>query len=205
MTPQSSANPGNRVRESWLRLGVPRRTTHHFGFPLHQRLCRQSNYRVQPKQCRCRAPNRQVIPLPLRLYSQMGTGFFKGHFHCPSPDKPREDLLRRVVAVRREQGLRVKLAHRITNQQPADSHRRQPRVIPDGRVGANFDLAPSFPIPVVNLKLRPLPPAIIERRFKGWSARAFQPRTPLLSWFSLRSRSIERRIESQSSNQTCTL
>src|ERR1044071_37644 len=204
MTPQSSANQCYSIRESWLPLGIPRGTSHCFCSHLHQFLCCHSNQRIQPKQCRCSARYRQVIPLPLRFHSKMCAGFFKRHFHRPTPHKPREYLLRGLICIGRKKSLRVELALWVTNQHPADFHCWQPAVIPDGCLCANLYLTTTFSIPVIKLKLRPLPPAIIERLLQRWSPRAFQPRTPLLSSLPLRGRIIERSIQPQARDETCT-
>ncbi len=181
MTPQLPANHCYCIRKRRLSFGVPRSSANHFGFTLHQRPSCQCDYRVQSHQCRRAAPDSQPVPLPLGLYSQMCPRFFKGYFHPPSSDKPADYFFRRVINVGREQRLRVELAQGITNQHPAYQDRRQPSVIPDSFICADFYFTTTFTIPVRNLKSSPLPSAIIEHSFKRWSARPFQARASLLS------------------------
>lgn len=195
MPPQPPANQGYCITECWLRLGVPSSTAHLFSFSLNQPLCRQSDQRVEPQQgWRC-SRNRQFIPLPLRFYSQMRPPLFKGLFHPPTPHKPGEYFFGRVVPVCRKQRLRVELFVRITNQHPTNLHWRQPAVIPNRRLCANFYLTPPDAIPVVNLKFRPSRLWTHKHLIECWPTRTFDARASVLSWFSLRSRVIERRIQ----------
>jgi hypothetical protein len=77
-------------------------------------------------------------------------------------------------------------------------------VIPNCCLGANFDLAPSSTIPVIELKFSPIPPAIIQHRFKRWTAPAFQMGAAHMFRLSFRRYVIERIIQPQPRDETCT-
>ena len=128
MTPQLPPQQGYCVRKRRLRLSVPSSRTNDSSFGLHQCSACQSDFRVERHQVRRSSRYSKVIPLPLRLNPEMSAGFLKGHFHRPSSHKPRQYLLRRVIAVGRKQCLRLELALRIANQHPANRDRRQPLV-----------------------------------------------------------------------------
>src|SRR5829696_1047952 len=108
--PQQTPYHSNRIGEGWHLFLVPRRLAYRQALTLDQAIRHQGDERKQGQDNRGRPRDRQVTPLPLRLHPEMRPRFFKRHFHPPAPDKPPQDLLRRVADLGREKGLRLKLA-----------------------------------------------------------------------------------------------
>src|SRR5215475_1986050 len=53
------------------------------------------------------------MPLALGLQAQMGTGFLKGHFHCPAAHAPLQHLPRPMLELRRYESLGLKFVLRV--------------------------------------------------------------------------------------------
>jgi hypothetical protein len=92
----------------------------------------------------------------LRCHPQMRPRFFPRDFHRPATHKPGQYLFAGLLQMGRQQGLGFEALVRVANQDPAESHRRLARVIPDRRVRGNLHLTGAFPIPMVNGQRAPL-------------------------------------------------
>jgi len=68
------------------------------------------------------------------------------------PHKPSQDLLRHMLELGREQGLRPKLSLWVADQKPTNLDRLIPRAIPNGSLATNFDAALARAIPALNLQ-----------------------------------------------------
>src|SRR5262245_7920501 len=121
--PQTSPYDRNRIREGRPLFFVPSGSANRLAFVLEQLIGHQRHQREQPKKDGRCPRNRQVVPLPLRFYSQMRSGFLKGHFHSPTTNEPTQNLQRRMIEIGRKQCLRLKLAPWISNQYPTDRDR----------------------------------------------------------------------------------
>ena len=93
MIPQVPSNQRDRIGKGGIGFDIPSGAPHQ-AFPLFdQQMSDQRHDRIEAQQRRGAAGNRLIIPLPLRLESQMGTGFFKRDFDGPALDKPIQDVL----------------------------------------------------------------------------------------------------------------
>ena len=110
-------------------------------------MCPEGNERVEAKERRCCAQNGEIGPLTLSFNAEMGAGVLEGDLKLPARDEPLKDIDRSGVEIGREKGLRLEFAERIADQQPSNGHRGQARVVPDGRVGGEFDGAMGATIP----------------------------------------------------------
>src|SRR5262245_37603265 len=70
-----------------------------------------------------RAVNRAGAPVALCLETQVGARFLEGDLDLPATEIPRDDLEHRHRVVGTEEGERVALAGRVTQQHPADWER----------------------------------------------------------------------------------
>ena len=154
--PQTTSYDRYRIRESRSLLFVPSGGANRLDLGPDQPLSHQRNHREQSEKYRRRSSDRQIVPLPLRLYSQMRTRFFECHFHPPASHEPAQDLQRRMREIGRQQRLRVKLTQRIADQYPTDRDWHIPAAIPDCGLGIDFDLALLPAVPMIDLDLRPL-------------------------------------------------
>lgn len=159
--PQTSSDYRYRVGEGRQLFLIPSGCAHRLALTFKQEIAHQGHQREQPQQQRRAARYRQPVPLPLRLHAKMNSRFFKGHFHPPASHEPRQHLQGRVRKIRRHQRLRLKLAERVTHNQPADSNRRLTALVPDGCLAMHLDFALAASIPLRDLDFRPLP--------VGWS------------------------------------
>lgn len=114
----------------------------------HQPSGRQCHDRIQREDDGRGAGDGTIGPLPLRFHAQMRTGLFEGDLDRPAADELGQDLFRFGSLVSAEEGLRCKLALRIAHQYPAQWHRRQTFVIPDGGAGGDFDGLVSLAVPL---------------------------------------------------------
>ena len=73
---------------------------------LHQTVRPDGHQRVEAEQCRCRAQNGQVRPLPLRLNTQMFAYFLEGCLDPPAAHEALEDSGGFEVKVGAEKRLR---------------------------------------------------------------------------------------------------
>src|SRR6516164_2111828 len=78
----------------------------------------------------------------------MGTGFFEGDLQLPTADVIGDDVSRFGSGIGGQQGERVKVALRVTDQHPADGCRRQATVIPKGGSGTELNTSSRIAIPV---------------------------------------------------------
>jgi hypothetical protein len=106
--PQTTPYDRYRIRESRSLLFVPGGGANWLDLGLDQPVSHQRNHREQSEKYRRRPSNRQIVPLPLRLYSQMRMRFFECHFHPPASHEPSQNLQRRMPEICRQQRLRFK-------------------------------------------------------------------------------------------------
>src|SRR5215468_6330159 len=135
--PQTTPDDRYRICEGRRLLFIPGGCANRLNLSLDQPVSHQCDYREQPEERRRRPSNRQVVPLSLRLYSQMRPGFLKGYLHAPPTDEPIQNLQRRMVKVGRQQRLRLKLTRRIADQHPTNRDWHIPAAIPDGGLGVD--------------------------------------------------------------------
>ena len=147
MLPDPSAHSGDGIAEGTVRLWVPggsggseRRLGSEVMRP-------EGDEREQAKQRRGGAQNGEVGPLALSFDAEMGACVLEGDLKLPAGDEPLEDIDGSGVEIGTEEGLRLKLADWIADQQPSDRHRGQARVVPDGGAGSEFDDAIGAAIP----------------------------------------------------------
>src|SRR5262249_36100711 len=141
--------------------------------------------------------NRQIVPLPLRFYSQMRPRLFECHFHPPASHKPAQNPQWRMPEVGRQQRLRLKLTQRIADQHPTDRDWHIPTTVPDGGLGIDFDYAFFPTIPMIDLDLRPLSFRIVEHLLWRRAARAFHTRASSLPSFSFGGWVVQLGVQSQ--------
>src|SRR5215211_2433546 len=132
--PQLLSYQRQSVGERGVSLVVPSRLTKSTCRLSHLAMCKQSDHREQPQQCRGGSPYCQLRPLTLRLESEMPTHLLEAHFQLPTHDEPREDLLRIGVKIGTEESLGFELAPWVTDQHPAHRHREQARAVPHCRL-----------------------------------------------------------------------
>src|SRR5262245_20250648 len=78
----------------------------------------------QGEQGRSGAQDGLVGPLALGLDAEMGANFLESELDLPAADEPSENVVGMSVEVSCQECLRVELAGWITDQEPADRHRR---------------------------------------------------------------------------------
>ena len=85
--------------------------------------------------------------MALGLNAQMRPGLLEGGLQLPPLNEPAQDLLRVLIGIGAEQGLRVEPAQRVTHQHPPDRHDGQSGMAPDRGAGAQLNraLAPATP------------------------------------------------------------
>src|SRR5215470_8079232 len=159
--PQTTPYDRYRIRESRSLLFVPGGGANRLDLRLDQPVSHQRNHREQSEKYRRRSSNRQIVPLPLRLYFQMRPRFFECHFHPPASHEPIQNLQRLMPEISRQQRPRLKLTQRIADQHPADRDRHVSAAIPDCRLGVDFDFALLPAVPMIDLDLRPFRLAIV--------------------------------------------
>src|SRR3954447_15460157 len=76
----------------------------------------------------------------------MRSGLLERGLQLPTLNEPAQDLVRVLVGIGAEQGLRVEPAKRVTHQHPPDRHDGQSSMAPDRGAGAqvNGALAPAY-------------------------------------------------------------
>src|SRR5262245_56798735 len=130
--PQTTPYNRYRIRESRRLLFVPGGSANRLDLGLDQPVSHQRNHREQSEKYRRRPSNRQIVPLPLRFYSQTRTGLFACRFHPPASHEPIQNPQRRMLEIGRQQRLRLKLAEGIADQHPTNRGWHIPAAIPDG-------------------------------------------------------------------------
>src|SRR5215467_3784200 len=154
--PKTAPYDSNRVREGWCLFVIPSRRANRVGFALDQLIGHQCHHRIQSEQHGRCSSNRQIAPLPLAFYSDVGSGLLEGHFHSPAPNEPAQDLYRRVLQIGRNKRLRLKFPQRVSDQNPSDRDRKISRTVSNGRLRIDFDLSFITSIPVFNFECHPL-------------------------------------------------
>src|ERR1044071_128826 len=177
-----------RIGERDLRFRIPRCPANWLALLPDQTVGQQRHHRKHPQQYRRCSLYRYIIPLSLRLDSQVRSRFFKGHFHPPAPHKPLQDLLRFMLAIRTHQSLRLELALRVSNQHPANRYSFKAAFVPQCRFAIDFKFALATAIPVSNLDLLPEGFGVVESGFRILSSRSFD------SWSSKLARRARRRV-----------
>src|SRR5262245_3305099 len=195
--PQTTPYDRYRIRECRRLLFVPGVSENWLDLELDQSVSHQHNHREQSEKYRRRPSNRQIVPLPLRLYSKMRPRLFECHFHPPASHEPIQNLQRPMPEVGRQQRLRLKLTRRIADQHPTDRDWHIPATVPDRRLGVDFDYALLPAVPMINLDLRPLRSRIIEHLLWRRATRAFHAWATHLPSFSFGGRVAELGVQSQ--------
>ena len=80
----------------------------------------------------------------------MSADFLKRHFHLPAPEEPLQNILGLLIELSAEQSTSLEFALGIAHQDPADGHRRQACVIPDGGSRSQLDQTRTLTIPVID-------------------------------------------------------
>src|SRR3954453_19556382 len=120
--PEMSPHSGEGVAEGGAAFVIPGRA-HNGPACLRAELCgKQGHEGEEPEQARGRACDGQVGPLALGLNAQMRPGLLERGFQSPTLNEPAQDLVRVLVGIGAEQGLRVEPAQRVTHQPPPDRH-----------------------------------------------------------------------------------
>src|SRR6266851_4471786 len=114
---------------------------------MQQLMSKKSHERKQSQQGRRGAQNRQIRPLALRFDAQMRSHFMKRDLDRPTHDKPFQDLNWVNMLVGTQNGLRGETALWITNERPADRHRRDASMVPQGPACGDFHLSSDATIP----------------------------------------------------------
>lgn len=200
-TPKTTYYHSDCVRECRELFFVPGIRTNRLGLSLDQVVGHQSSQRKQPDNRRRRVGDRQFVPLPLSFHAKMRPGLLKSHFQPPSDDKPADYLLARMMKTGRKQGMRFKLARRITDQQSANWNWRASGAMPDCRLGVDFYYPVDAAIPMVDLDPRPAGVGIFEHLLWRWSPCALEARTTGMTGPSFRRRAIQLRIQTQFRDQ----
>ena len=136
----------------------------------------------------------------------MSPRFFKGHFHRPATHKPGQHLRAGILQIGRQQGLWFKARLRVTNQDPADGHRRFARVIPDRRVRGDLDLTWAF-LPILHRQRAP-PHLRLPAPSPGSAGVSAEAGATALSWCTrrrgiARAASSRRRVITPDTGQPC--
>lgn len=160
----------------------------------------QRDHREQRQHCRGRARDGLVRPLPLRLHAEMSTCLLERHFNLPSSDEVLKHLAGITFKVGREQGLRLELLRRVSDQHPSDGNRRLSRVIPHRHSRRDFNRSRRAAIPPANRVPSPWRLCLLERRRKRRQPHPLQPGSPILSRLAWWRRLIKRGIEAQARN-----
>ena len=120
--PDLSAHRGDGIAEGAVRLWVPggsrgseRRVSSEVMRP-------EGDERAQAEQRRGGTQDREVGPLSLGFDAEMGAGVLEGDLKLPAGDEPLEDIDGSGVAIGTEEGLGLKFAQRIADQQPSNRH-----------------------------------------------------------------------------------
>jgi hypothetical protein len=154
--PEFATNEGEGIREGGEGFWVPAGAADGGRGPFRLPVGVEGDEGEQAEQGRGGAANRQLRPLALGLQAEVAAGLFPGHFQLPAQHEPGEDLFGRGVQVGAEQGLGGEGALRIADQDPAQRHRRQAAVVPDGGVRRHFYGALALAVPVRYGHARPV-------------------------------------------------
>ena len=100
----------------------------------------QSGPREEAQQDGSGAGDGQVGPLALGFNAQMGSSFLEGDLQLPTQDKPFQDLGRVSRRVGGQQSLGIEGTFGVSDQHPADGHRRFARAVPDGGLGSELSI-----------------------------------------------------------------
>jgi hypothetical protein len=131
----------------------------------------------------------------------MPTRFLEGRLHPPTQDEPPKDLLGSGTKIGAEQGLGFELSLRIAHQHPAYGNGWQSRAVPDRSRRCHFHGALPTPVPVVHHDRRPDGGRIFSDDRKVWETFALQARAAQLPCSARWSRSVERSVQAQASNE----
>ena len=82
-----------------------------------------------------------VRPLPLCSHAEMIAHLAKRNLHLPALDEPAQHLNRVTGLISTEQDLRVEAAERVAHEDLVDRHDGHSTMMPDGRGGADLDVA----------------------------------------------------------------
>src|SRR5262245_8110385 len=202
MLPQLLPHPGNRIRKRGAGFAIPCRAAHTCRSFFAQQMRSQCNDRVEAQQRRSGTGNSLIIPLALRFHPQMGPRFFPRDFHRPATHKPGQYLCAGLLQIGRQQGLWFEALLRVANQDPAESHRRLARVIPDRRVRGDVDLTGAFPIPIINRQRAPLRLLVCQHCLQGRPAFPFEAGPPFGPRGTVGRGIIEGRVQTQPRDHT---
>src|SRR3954452_10127983 len=137
--PEMSPYSGECIAEGGAAFVIPGRA-HSGSARLWAELCgEQGDEGEEPEQARGGACDGQIGPLALGLNAQMRPGLLERGLHLPTLNKPAQDLVRVLVGIGAEQGLRVEPAERVTHQPPADRNDGQSSMAPDRGAGAQVN------------------------------------------------------------------
>jgi hypothetical protein len=139
LLPDLAANRGDGIAEGAVRLGVPGRGSGRERHTGGQVVRPEGDEREQSEQSRGGADDREVGPLTLGFNAEMGAAFLERDLKLPPRDESLEDIDRSGAEIGAEEGLWRELAARIADQQPANGHRGQTAVVPDGGAGGDLD------------------------------------------------------------------
>src|SRR5579863_5985413 len=114
---------------------------------LEQIVRQEGDERKQTHQDRRSAGNGPIRPLALSFDAQVFSDMAKGGFHLPTALEEDQDGERVKGGVGGEQGLRLEFASDIPKEDKANGDRLLTRVIPDGLMGAKFNIAQLMVIP----------------------------------------------------------
>lgn len=103
--------------------------------------------------------------------------------------------------LRREQGLRLEGALRITDQHPTDRHRVVAALVPDAGLTIDLHCARPTAVPLLHLQLGPGRERVSQALLWAGAARPFHARASLLPGLPGRSRVPQLRVQPQLRNQ----
>src|SRR4051812_35325717 len=85
----------------------------------------------------------------------MSADFLKRDFHLPAPEEPLQNIAGLLIELSAQQSASFEFAQGIPHQDPANGHRRQAGVIPDGGRRSQLYQTRTLTIPVVDKQLLP--------------------------------------------------
>src|SRR5215472_15137222 len=127
-------------------LAIPARLRNRNLSSRMQRLPKECDQAIQPKQQRGSPFDRQIRPLTLRLDAQMGAPFLKRHLQAPALHEVSDDLFCRLDEVGGKDGFGRALARWVTRQHPTNRQRIGSIAIPERGPGADLDSSPPLTI-----------------------------------------------------------
>ena len=100
----------------------------------------------------------------MSLHAEMSANFCKCDLDLPATDEPAENVAGSSVEIGREEGLRFEFSFGVTDEKPADRHRRHTGAIPDGGAGGDFNEAIGSAVPETDAVALPRKFAILDDR-----------------------------------------